>query len=133
MTIEPTYLANIFPESWDPALTEIFVDGIKVSAQLGVYQHEKGRRQPLIISASAWARVDVARDDYHDTVDYNLFGQTAQSVADSRHFELVETFVSTLADQLMMHEKIQALRLRAVKPMAIPESDGAGVSIFRRR
>ena len=45
------------PDSGRIVMTKIFVTGLKVDAHIGVYAHEKGRAQPLLIDAE----LDVAR------------------------------------------------------------------------
>ncbi|MEM6627192.1 MAG: dihydroneopterin aldolase [Pseudomonadota bacterium] len=117
----------------DPALTEIFVDRLRVRAQLGVYAHEKGRTQPLVVSVRAWAKLDVTSDDLSETVDYNAFAKAAQSLAHTCHHQLVETYIDALADAVMQDERILAVEVRAEKSEAIMDADGAGAVVFRRR
>ena len=46
--------ANAKPDTSKPdtskiVITKVFVRGLKVDAHIGVYKHEKGRTQPLVI------------------------------------------------------------------------------------
>ncbi|MBW8881956.1 MAG: dihydroneopterin aldolase, partial [Asticcacaulis sp.] len=55
----------------------VFVEGLKVEAAIGIYDHEHGRTQPLIIDAC----VDLELHEIHglkDTLNYELVGRIAR-------------------------------------------------------
>ncbi|MFC7291995.1 dihydroneopterin aldolase [Hirschia litorea] len=111
--------------------TQIFLKRLTIRAQLGVFTHERGRTQPLIISVRAWARVKPEKDDLVETVDYNLFSDTARDLAENQHFDLVETFLNTMADAIMAHPQIVAGEFEAEKPEAIEGAECAGAIVYR--
>ncbi len=117
----------------NPEYTEIFLKRLTIRAQLGVFTHEKGRTQPLILSMRAWAKVAPVNDDLVETVDYNLFSDSARYLADNQHFDLVETFLNALADKVMKNSQIVAAEFRAEKPEAIAGAECAGAVIYRTR
>ena len=121
------------PVGRDPALTEVFLDRLSLRAQMGVYAHEKGRTQPLVVSIRAWARLSLEDDALSQTIDYNAFADAARELAETGHFQLIETYVEALADALMRDERLQMLDVRAEKPEAVLGAAAAGVAIFRRR
>ena len=110
-------------------MTKIFVTGLKVDAHIGVYAHEKGRAQPLIIDAE----LDVATAAFNrlaDTVNYELVGQAAQAILAEGHIGLVETFAERLARACLSDPKVLRARVRVEKPMALaPQAQSAGVEI----
>ena len=62
--------------------TTIFVRGLSVSANIGLYAHEQGLTQPLVIDADlhietdGWSRLS-------DTVNYERVGLHARAIADA--------------------------------------------------
>ena len=61
-------------------ITKVFVRGLEVDAQIGVYKHEKGRLQRLVLDVE----LDVAVTDWTDlsaTVNYEVIAEKARRVA----------------------------------------------------
>ena len=60
-------------------VTKVFVRGLKVDAQIGVYDHEHGRLQPLVVDVE----LDVAASHCErlgDTVNYETIGEAARAI-----------------------------------------------------
>lgn len=110
-------------------VTKVFVRALKVEAWIGVYDHEHGRRQPLIIDVE----LDVAASHCErlgDTVNYETIGQAARSIADEGHIDLVETFAERLAQACFSDTRVTRARVRVEKPLALaPHAAAAGVEI----
>ena len=110
-------------------MTKVFVTGVEVQAEIGVYRHEVGRLQPL--------RVDVELDvptagaeRLADTLNYETILTAAQEVAGSGHIQLVETFAERLARRCLADPRVSRARVRVEKPLALaPHATGAGVEI----
>jgi dihydroneopterin aldolase len=115
------------------AASKVFVTGLKVQAQIGVYKHEIGRVQPLIVDVE----LDVptsSSDRLADTVNYETILQTAQELAAEGHIDLVETFAHRLADRCLADPRVTRARVRIEKPLALaPHAVGAGVEITLAR
>jgi dihydroneopterin aldolase len=126
---------TIAPEPMNPGVTtkvvvsKIFVHGIKLDAEVGIYRHERGRTQPLIIDVEldvAW----VAATHLSDTVNYETVVQAARGVAAEGHIELVEMFAQRLAARCLADPRVSRARVRVDKPQALaPQAAGAGVEI----
>ncbi|MFC4443543.1 dihydroneopterin aldolase [Caulobacter henricii] len=110
-------------------VTKVFVRALKVEAWIGVYDHEHGRRQPLVIDVE----LDVAASHCErlgDTVNYETIGQAARSIADEGHIDLVETFAERLAQACFSDSRVTRARVRVEKPLALaPHAAAAGVEI----
>ena len=110
-------------------VSKIFVHGIRVEAEVGVYPHERGRTQPLLVDVEldvAWA----GADRLADTVNYETIVAAAQAVADEGHIELVEIFAEHLAGRCLEDPRVTRARIRVDKPEALaPRAAGAGVEI----
>lgn len=113
--------------------SKVFVTGLQVQAQIGVYRHEIGRVQPLIVDVE----LDVptsASDRLAETVNYETILQAAQDLAAQGHVDLVETFAHRLADRCLADARVSRARVRIEKPLALaPHAVGAGVEITVER
>ena len=108
---------------------KVFVTGVKVQAEIGVYRHEIGRVQPLIVDVELDVPTD-GSDRLADTVNYEAILQAAQAVAASGHIALVETFAHRLADRCLADPRVARARVRVEKPLALaPDAVAAGVDI----
>jgi len=110
-------------------ITKVFVRGLKVDAQIGVYRHEEGRTQPLVIDVE----LDVAVTNWGslaETVNYEIIAAKARKVAAQGHRGLVETFAHHLAEACFEEPRVTRARIRVEKPLALaPDAAGAGVEI----
>jgi len=110
-------------------MTKVFVTGVEVQAQIGVYRHEIGRVQPLKVDVE----LDVptaGAERLADTLNYETILAAAQGVAAQGHIELVETFAERLARACLADPRVTKARVRVEKPLALaPHAVGAGVEI----
>jgi 7,8-dihydroneopterin aldolase/epimerase/oxygenase len=116
--------------------TRIFVEGLMVEAECGVYAHEKGNRRPLVVDIDVAvdpAAVRPSADTLAETVDYDTLVDVVRLVASGAHLHLIETFAETVAARLLEERRITEVRLRVEKPGAVPGARCSGVEIIRRR
>lgn len=113
--------------------TTVFVRGLSVEARIGMYAHEEGRHQPLVIDADltietdGWTRLT-------DTVNYERVGVHARAIAAAGHIGLVETFAHRLAVACLAEPRVTRVRIRVEKPLALaPQAAAAGVEIVLTR
>lgn len=110
--------------------SKVFVTGLKVQAQIGVYKHEIGRVQPLVLDVELDVPTD-ASDRLVDTLNYEVILKAAQTVAGGGHIDLVETFAHRLAELCLADPRVSRARVRVEKPLALaPDAVGAGVEII---
>ena len=109
--------------------TKVFVRGLHLDAEVGVYPHERGRLQPLVVDIE----LDIAAAGFEclaDTIDYSTVAAAARELAASGHIELVEVFAERLAERCFDDPRVTRARVRVEKPQALaPEAAGAGVEI----
>lgn len=109
--------------------SKVFVTGLKVQAEIGVYRHEIGRLQPLIVDVELDVPTD-ASDRLADTLNYEAILKAAQDIAADGHIALVETFAHRLAQRCLADPRVARARIRVEKPLALaPHAVGAGVEI----
>ena len=111
------------------AMTRVFVTGLKVQAEIGVYRHEIGRVQPLVVDVE----LDVptaGAGRLSDTLNYETILDAAQRIAAGGHIELVETFAERLATACLADPRVTRARIRVEKPLALePHAVAAGVEL----
>jgi dihydroneopterin aldolase len=111
----------------------IFVRSLSVEAHIGVYDHEHGRGQPLIIDVELEA--DLAEPErLSQTINYETIATAAKALAAAGHVQLVETFAWRLARQLLDDSRVTRVRVRVEKPQALaPDAAAAGVEVVLAR
>lgn len=113
--------------------SKVFVTGVQVQAQIGVYRHEIGRVQPLIVDVELDVPTD-ASDRLADTFNYEAILKAAQDLAAQGHVDLVETFAHRLAERCLADPRVTRARVRIEKPLALaPHAVAAGVEIVLGR
>lgn len=129
-------MAATLPETpFEPAaaarivVAKVFVRGLKVEAEVGVYAHERGQTQPLIIDVELDVTT-VHAERLSQTVNYETIADAARDLAAEGHIELVETFAERLAERCLADPRVTRARVRVEKPMALaPRAEAAGVEI----
>ena len=110
-------------------MTKVFVTGLRIDAEIGVYRHEIGRHQPLVVDVE----LDVptaGAERLADTLNYETILTAAREIAAVGHIELVETFAERLARACLADPRVTRARVRVEKPLALaPDAVGAGVEI----
>jgi dihydroneopterin aldolase len=113
----------------------VFVRGLTVAAEIGVYSHEEGRSQPLVVDVD----LDIVAPDagwrlISETVNYERVGEHARAIAEAGHIGLVETFAWRLANACLREPCVIRVRVRVEKPTALaPDALAAGVEITVER
>jgi dihydroneopterin aldolase len=110
-------------------MTKVFVTGLKVDAEIGVYAHEKGAAQPLVVDVELDVPIAGATH-LADTVNYEMIGEAARAIAAAGHIQLVEDFAERLARACLSDPRVTRARVRVEKPLALaPHAAAAGVEI----
>jgi dihydroneopterin aldolase len=110
----------------------VFVKGLRVEAGIGVYDHEHGRLQTLVIDVT----LDLGPAEVHglsDTINYETVAASARRIIAEGHVGLVETFAERLALHCLEDARVRAVTVRVDKPGALEAADGAGCELTYRR
>ena len=114
-------------------VTKIFVRALKLEAEIGVYAHERGRLQPLIVDVELDVQVG-GWSHMADTVNYETIAAKAKALAAAGHIGLVESFAEALAKACCEDPRVTRARIRVEKPGALaPDAAAAGVEIIAVR
>ena len=110
----------------------IFVKGLRIDAAIGVYAHERGRTQPLIIDAV----FDLTTHDIatlKDTLNYERVGEIARGFLAQGHVTLVETLAEEIAKALLDLPHVIRAEISISKPEALKDAAGAGCCVVYER
>lgn len=108
------------------------VRGLEVQAAIGVYDHEHGRLQPLVLDVELdLGAAPVER--LSDTLDYDGVARIARDLAAGAHIALIETFAERVALACMADARVLGVRVRVEKPGAIPGAAAAGCEVAYAR
>ena len=112
----------------------IFIEGLTVCAQIGVYDWEQQIKQKLIFDVEmAWdTRQAAAADDVQLTLNYAQISEFIIDYVASKPFLLIERVANEVAEQLQQRFRITWLRLKLSKPKAVAQANNVGVIIERR-
>jgi len=108
----------------------VTISGLQVAADIGVYAHEHGRAQPLVVDIIL--AIDApTRDALQETIDYQRVADDAHTLA-LRRTALIETYAMRLAERCIAHSRVQRVEVRVSKPGALRGGlAGARVSLAR--
>ena len=123
-----------FPAAATPAhegLT-VFVRGLEVEAGIGVYDHEQGRLQRLVIDVSL-ELTPAAIERLADTINYETVAEAARAIAAEGHVGLVETFAERLALACLSDARVRRCTVRIEKPGALDGATAPGCEVTLAR
>jgi 7,8-dihydroneopterin aldolase/epimerase/oxygenase len=96
---------------------DVTISGLQVAADIGVYAHEHGRAQPLVVDIIL--TIDApAGDTLQETIDYQRVADDAHALA-LRRTALIETYAMRLAECCIAHPRVQRVEVRVSKPGAL--------------
>jgi len=96
---------------------EVTISGLQVAADIGVYAHEHGRLQPLMVDVALRIAAP-ARDTLDQTIDYECVADEAHALARART-ALIETYAMRLAERCIAYPGVEHVEVRVSKPGAL--------------
>ena len=114
-------------------MDSIFIEGLEVEAQIGVYDWEKAIRQRLVFDLEIFTDIKAAAasDELAQTIDYKAVSDSVSAYVSGTEFELIEALAENLAKLLIQKFTMTRLRVRVSKPTAIPEAKNVSLLIDR--
>ena len=109
----------------------IHIHDMRVQCIVGVNPEEREIEQTLLLSLSFPADFSRPADEgnLESTVDYSAVAKAARAFIRQGKFRLLETLARGLGAHLCEQFGLSRLQLAVRKPAAIPDSEGAGVSL----
>ena len=123
----------------EPALAgervSVRVRGLRLEAEVGVYETEYGRKQPVRLDLEAVVAPEAAHPDgaLGDAVNYAALAELARRITLSKHHDLLEDLAQAIADACFADPRITRLSLSIDKLAALDDAESVGVSLERWR
>ena len=120
-----------------PSLAEcrrLFLRNYEVQTKIGAYESEKVGPQRVIFNVDLFVMLTAstsASDKLAEVVDYNLMRNTIGRRVAAGHVHLQETLCEDIAQALLDHPSVRAVRVSTEKPDAYPDCESVGVEVFR--
>lgn len=110
----------------------VFITNFRAQISIGVYEHEKQAKQPVIISVDLYLdpHARIQRDSIRETVDYDFLRTEILRLADSGHFHLLETFGERILGICLDKAGVLGARVCCKKPDVYTDCDAVGFEIF---
>jgi len=117
----------------DGECRRLFVRGLVVDANIGIYDHEIGRTQRVNIDVDLYLRpFNGPIEDHIDNVlDYDFVRAEAHELVSSRHINLQETLAEALADKCLERDQVVAVRVATSKLDIYDDCAAVGYEIVR--
>ena len=116
-------------------MDRVFIEGLEIEAQIGIYDWERRIRQPLLfdIEMAFDNRKPAASDAIADTLDYKAVSKRLVAFVSASSFGLVETLAERCAEIVLREFGVESLKLKLSKPGAVRGARAVGVMIERDR
>jgi len=113
----------------------VYIKGLTTNTVIGVYDHERDIRQPLIIDLEMTCDTRAAgrSDEVTDALDYDAVSKRTIEFVENSNYFLIEAVAENLATLLLREFPIQAISMRISKPGAVEKADDVGIIIERPR
>ena len=113
----------------------IFLNDFMIDANIGVYQHEKIKSQPLRINIIAKVKnpKKINDDKLYSVVCYNQISKKIKKIIKSGHTILLEKLAEKIFQECFKNKRIQTMKIRLEKLDAIQEAESAGIEVERSR
>lgn len=112
----------------------LFVRDLILPCAIGVYAHEKGKRQNVRINVDLNIAAPGADHDDRiaEVVSYDDVVTGIRALADQGHIHLVETLAERIADMCLADRRVDRVRVRVEKLDVLADGESVGVEIERR-
>lgn len=111
----------------------IIIEDLRVLARVGVYPHEKLRRQSVSISLEIGllSQDCFQTDEVGDTIDYGAVASAIRRLTISQHFNLVEYLAEHIARMVIDDFHALWVKVRLCKLHILPDVRHVGIAITR--
>ncbi len=112
----------------------IVIDRLRLPFHIGIFDHEKGRPQTVVISLRLFV-AETGRARSTDIADHVSYAEVVDAIraiaASGRHIPLVENLAEEIADIALSDVRVARVVVDVRKSDIIPEAEGVGVVIER--
>lgn len=123
----------------DPRLAHcrrIFLREVLLDANIGIHDFERKGAQRLVINVDIFVPLAVStprHDRISEVLDYDFVRLAIRRRIEQGHINLQETLVDDIAQALLAHPGVTAVRVASEKPDVYEDVEAVGVEVFRFR
>ena len=127
------------PKAADGDRVRVFVRECKVELSIGVFDFEKEKKQPVVISVemelvSPQHFDDLKEEKLDRVINYAaVYEFILKELPQQGHIPLVEAIADHIIAFCFKDPSVKNVRVQVVKTAIFPEASGAGVEIYRER
>ncbi len=123
-------------------LRHVFLRDMVLPASIGVHPHEQAAAQRIRVNVDlgvldatgpGLSRAPVGRDELSRVVNYERVADAVRRIVSGGHVMLVETLAERIAEECLLDERVQLVRIRVEKLDVFADATSAGVEIERRQ
>jgi len=113
----------------------VIVDGFELAGSVGIYEHERRARQPLVVSLGLTIidNYDGHSDNIEDVYDYDIAINAIRNSVESGHINLLETLAERIAAICLSDPRVLAIDVRIEKPTVLTACRSVGIEIHREK
>jgi dihydroneopterin aldolase len=111
----------------------IYVRGLDLEVSVGFHDWEQAAPQAVRIDLQIQKDTSVAAnsDSVGDTCNYEEVIRRVRAMVQQRHYQLVETLASALAQMILKEFAVRHIKVCVAKPNAVSGTEDVGVVIER--
>jgi dihydroneopterin aldolase len=115
---------------------KLFLRGFELPVHIGIHDFELQAPQRMRFDVDLYvpyAHSSPTQDHIDEIVDYDFVRDTIRRLCATGHINLQETLCDAIAQTLLGHAQVAAVRVSTCKPDVYPDCDAVGVEVFRHR
>lgn len=114
---------------------KIFIKGLALEMFIGVFDSEKSQKQRVIVDleVSVLPTTNWRSDDIKNVLSYAEIIEKIESLAQSGHINLVETFAERIVEICFTYSQVIDVSVSVQKPDVMEQGCSVGASIQRSR
>ena len=113
---------------------QILIEELTLEMSIGILEHEKKNKQRVTIDLEISLNEKASYgDDISQTVSYAEVIERIESLANSKHFNLVETLAENILDECLNYAAVIKTKVTVKKPDIIKETKSVGFSMTREK
>ncbi len=113
----------------------VFVSDLRIDAIIGIYDHERTQKQPVVFDFEM--RFDVSKagetEDINDALNYKTLTDTIRTFVEASDYQLIETLAERVAAIIIDDFGVEHVKLTLHKPNALAGTTDVGIVIERPR
>ena len=115
---------------------KLFLRGFELQVRIGIHDFELQGSQRMRFDVDLYVpyvHSSPTQDRIEEIVDYDFVRDTIRRLCARGHINLQETLCDAIAQALLGHAQVAAVRVSTCKPDVYPDCDAVGVEVFRHR